>query len=151
MHGSTKAYHALRTPLAALVVGLVLAGCGGSDSTTPNNPNNSPPPAPANHDINIVTGASTKTTGAFSPNPKAISLSADPAVRFVNTDITGGDYTTGTATVHHIVSDAGSAQTFDTGDLAGNATSTITFNAPGTINFHCSIHPNMVGSVVINP
>src|SRR5437879_2603188 len=93
----------LSIPLLALAVGFTLA-CG---SSTPTGPQNPPPPTPASNDISIVVGAQTLTSTAFNPNPKVVSLggSASVTVRWVNTDISGGDYTTGTATSHNIVSD----------------------------------------------
>jgi len=103
------------------------------------------------NDIDIVAGASQLTTNAFSPNPKVISLggSSSVTVRWVNTDITGGDYTSGTATTHNITSDNGSFS--PSGNLGGNATYSVTLSAAGSYPYHCSIHPNMVGTITVNP
>jgi plastocyanin len=103
------------------------------------------------NDIDIVPGASRMTTTAFNPNPKVVSLggSSSATVRWVNTDITGGDYTGGTATGHNITSDNGAFP--PSGVLGGNATYTVNLSAPGSYAYHCSIHPNMVGTITINP
>lgn len=132
---------------------LAAAACGG-DSGGPNpGPNNDPPPqGNTTTDINIDPGASTRTTTAFNPNPKTVSLGGNPTVtiRWINGDITGGDYTGGTATVHDIVPD-------NTGDfpasgaLGGNRTHTITLAAAGDYDYHCGIHPTMVGTITVNP
>lgn len=102
------------------------------------------------NDISIVIGASGLTTTAFSPNPKVVSLGgASVSLRWVNKDITGGDYASGSATVHNITSDNGAFT--PSGPLGGNATYTISLTTAGSYPYHCSIHPNMVGTITVNP
>jgi plastocyanin len=137
----------IRAALLALPFGL--AACGGY--TAPTGTQNPPPPPVAVNDIRIVVGASQLSTTAFNPNPKVVSLGGNPSVsvRWVNGDISGGDYTSGTATAHNITSDT---EAFTpSGSLGGNATFTTTFTATGSYPYHCSIHPNMVGTVTVNP
>jgi plastocyanin len=38
---------------------------------------------------------------------------------------------------------------FDTGNIAGGATATVTFDTAGTIDYFCSIHPSMTGSITV--
>lgn len=134
---------------ALLAVPLGLAGCGGYSA--PADTQNPTPPATAPNDIGIVVGASQLTTTAFSPNPKVVSLGGNSSlgVRWVNGDISGGNYTTGTATIHNIVSDNGAFAS--SGSLGGNATYSVTLTATGSYPYHCSIHPNMVGTITVNP
>jgi plastocyanin len=131
---------------------LAAVACGG-DSGGPNpGPNNNPPPqADPVTDIGIVEGASTRTTNAFSPNPKVVSLGGNASVnvRWINGDITGGDYQDGVATAHTIVSDDGSFA--QSNNLGGNATYTVTLSTPGDYDYHCGVHPNMVGTITVNP
>jgi plastocyanin len=138
---------------AVLVAALLAAACGGNDGAGPNpNPNNPPPPQSSAGDVDIVEGASTQTTTAFSPNPKVVSLGGNPtvAIRWINGDITGGDYVAGTPTIHNIAPD--NAGDFPpSGDLGGNETHSITLSAPGAYGYHCDIHPNMVGTITVNP
>jgi plastocyanin len=137
----------LTSAVLALVLGATVA-CG---YTAPTNTNNPPPPPPAPNDIDIAVGAQSLTTTAFSPNPKVVALggTASVAVRWVNTDISGSTYTTGTATSHNITSDNGAFAA--SGTLGGNATYSITLTAPGSYPYHCAIHPNMVGTITVNP
>ena len=139
-----------RLLFASILLG-VTAGC--SSNTTGTSTSNAPPPTPTTADITIVQGASTMTTGAFNPDTKTVALNggASVSVRWVNEDITSsGGYGGGTTAVtHHIVSDDGTS--FDTGLIDGNQTSTKALTAAGTYHYHCAIHPNMVGSVVVNP
>ena len=103
------------------------------------------------NDVSIVVGASGLTTTAFSPNPKVVSLGGNPSVtvRWVNNDISGGGYTTGTATTHNITSDNGAFAS--SGLLGGNATYSVDLTTAGSYPYHCSIHPNMVGTITVNP
>jgi plastocyanin len=132
--------------LAGPVALCMIAACGGYNAPTGTN-NNNPPPTPTSNDVNIVQGAQNLGTNAFSPNPKNLQLtgSTDSTVRWVNKDISGGDYTMGTAVIHNIVSDDGVS--FNSGNLNGNATFPHKFLAPGDFPYHCSIHPTMKGTI----
>ena len=134
---------------ALLAVPLGLAACGGDSA--PTGTQNPAPPTPTANDIHVAVGASALTTAAFSPNPKVVSLgsSASVTVRWVNSDISGGNYTSGTATTHNIASDNGAFVT--SGPLGGNATHSVALTSTGDYPYHCAIHPNMVGTVTVNP
>jgi plastocyanin len=136
--------------IAGPVALCIIAACGGYSAPTGTSNNNPPPTPNSTSDINITVGASTKTTTAFSPNPKTVSLSgaATATIRWVNGDISGGDYTMGSAVTHDITSDNGAFS--PSGNLGGNATYSIQL-AAGTYSYHCSIHPNMVGTIQVNP
>ena len=138
----------IRIALLALPLGLSGA-CGGYSA--PNDAQNPPPPPAAANDISIAVGAAQLTTTAFSPNPKVVSLGGNASVtlRWVNKDITGGDYVAGTATSHNIASDNGAFAT--SGALGGNGTYSVAPAAAGDYPYHCAIHPNMVGTVTVNP
>jgi plastocyanin len=106
------------------------AGCGGSgyDSPAPSGGGQSPPPSGAN----TVAVVGDRGAQSFNPNPAA--LSAMRGISWRNSD----------SVVHRIVANDGS---FDTGNISPGATSgTITVAADGT-NYHCSIHPGMVGAI----
>ena len=139
---------ALRLLLRPVLV-CIVAGC--SNNTTGTTGNNAPPPTPTSNDIAITMGAQTKTTTAFTPNPKTLALgsASSVTVRWINQDISGGDYTTGTAVAHQIMSDNAAFMTSPV--LGGNATYSITLSVPGTYNYHCNIHPNMVGAISVTP
>ena len=139
---------ALRLLLPPLLLGIV-AGCSNS-STSPSN-QNAPPPTPATNDIDIRVGAQNLGSAAFSPADKTVSA-ANPTVRWVNGDISGGDYTQGTAVTHRIESTDQPAAFTPSPNLGGNATYPATFPAvAGTYHYRCSIHPTMVGTVTVTP
>ena len=107
--------------LAAAAAGLFLAACGGGGSS-PSSPN------PGALTITI-----TRQNGAqsFSPNPAS---AGGQTVVFRNAD----------SVVHRVRLNDGS---IDTGDIAPGATSApVQMPADGT-NYHCSVHPDMIGAV----
>lgn len=107
--------------LAAAVAGLILSACGG-ESSTPIGPN-----------PDAITITITRQNGAqsFSPNP---SSAGGQTVVFRNAD----------SVVHRVLLNDG---TIDTGNIAPGATSApVSMPSTGT-NYHCSLHPDMIGAV----
>ena len=129
-----RPFHFLVPVLLAAVV-----ACGSDDTTGPQ-------PAPGPGDITIVQGASLMTTGAFSPNPKTVSLAEGGEVRWVNQD-GGGVYGGGAATAHQIMSDDAA---FDTSEpFSPGQSYTVVLGQAGTYHYHCNLHPNMVGTITV--
>jgi len=122
----------MRRVLAAAIVLLALAliSCGGSGSgSTPSSPtpSSTTPPSAA------VTITIVRQNGAqsFSPNPAS---AGGQMVVFRNAD----------AILHRVrLNDA----SIDTGDLPPGATSRAVQMPAGGTNYHCSIHPDMIGAV----
>lgn len=142
-----------RIRIALLALSLGLSGACGSYTAPSSMQNpNPPPPTPTVNDISIVVGASQLTTSAFNPNPEVVALggNASVTVRWVNMDITQGGYAGGgTATVHNITSDNGAF--VPSGNLGGNGTYSVALTTAGSYPYHCAIHPNMVGTITVNP
>jgi plastocyanin len=112
-----------------IVVGLATWSCGGSgySSSTPTPPTTAPASIAATIDILGERGAQ-----SFSPNPAAVKQSTMFTWR--NTD----------NRVHHIVLNDGS---LDSGEIAPGASSPpLRLDGDGA-NYHCTIHPGMVGSI----
>ena len=109
---------------SALMVGLAaVSGCGGSSSST----------APSSTSMPTVNIVGQNGAQAFSPNPASF---AGQQVVFTNNH----------SVTHHIVLNDGS---IDIGDIAPGATSrVVTMPASGT-NYHCSIHPGMIGGISV--
>ena len=117
--------------LLACALGLLFfVSCGGGSSySTTTTPTPTPTPSSGSVIVNIVGSSGSK---AFQPNP--VRVDAGGTLAFRNDD----------AATHHIVLDDGSA---DLGMLASGVTSaSIKVSGPAT-NFHCTIHPSMVGSI----
>ena len=138
--------HSLRT--AGLITGcltaaMLLHACGGysSSPTTPYpspqpSPIPSPTPTPApTPSANAVVVEILGENGNMSFSPALATLQVGQQVRWHNAD----------RTVHTATQDGGG---FDTGFLAPGATSaSITLNAAGSLRYHCSVHPSMVGTL----
>jgi plastocyanin len=119
----------LRTFTAAAVV-LVLAGasgCGGGGSSSGS------PTAPSASTTTPVSIAITTNNGArsFTPNPAAFG---GMMVTFRNND----------TVVHRVRLNEGA---LDTGDVAPGATSQPLLMPSAGANYHCALHPSMIGAV----
>lgn len=136
----------LSASLFLIVLIASLAGCGsGYSSPSPSSPSPTPSPAPAPSPspapsgsaaaaISIPTNARALGTGAFVPNPATVAQGT--VVTWSNTDSAN----------HDIVSDTG---VWDSGRLATGDNFRFTFAARGTYPYHCSIHPGMTGTIVV--
>ena len=71
----------------------------------------------------------------FSPNP--IRITAGSTITWTNS----------TSVTHTATSTSGA---WDTGDIgAGQTSSAVAFNSPGTFSYRCSIHQSMTGTVIV--
>jgi plastocyanin len=109
----------MRKFLAILVGAVVLAGCSGGSGTTS--------PSAGTPTISI----SGQSAPFFSPNPASFG---GQMVVFKNND----------SVIHHVVLNDGSV---DTGEIAPGATSRIVQMPGSGTNYHCAIHPGMIGAV----
>jgi plastocyanin len=117
--------------LAAVAL-LLTAGCGGSSS--PTSPTSSGGGSTGGGTSGAVTISISATAGANSFTPNPATQNTTGAVMFRNAD----------GVVHRIVANDGS---FDSGDIAPGATSrSLPAPAAGT-NYHCSLHPAMIGAI----
>jgi plastocyanin len=111
--------------LAVVSIAIVLCGgCGGSGSSTPSSP------SPAGNATTIAIMGSNGTQ-AFSPNPANFG---GQTVVFRNSD----------SVTHRVVLNDGS---IDTGDIAPGATSRAVAMPVSGTNYHCQLHPGMIGAV----
>ena len=114
----------------ALAAALAAAACGGDGGGSPT----APSPAGGAGTSAADTVNITMTAGAQSFTPNPLTRSQNSGVSWRNGD----------STVHRIVANDGS---FDTGDIAPGATSAVMAQSAAGTNYHCSIHPAMVGSI----
>jgi plastocyanin len=114
-----------RIGVAVLV--LAVSRCGGGSSGNPGAPSN--PGGGTAVTIGIV---GERGAQSFSPNPA--SVRQGDMVTWRNTD----------SVAHRIVFND---NTLDTGDIAPGATATARIMPSDGANYHCSIHPGMVGAI----
>jgi plastocyanin len=98
--------------------------------------------------VSIVSGASSQTTTAFTPNP--LNVKVGDTVTWTNDDSQPHTITSGKGS-----SDAEKGKVFDsspnlTNLMAPKATFKHTFTAAGTFEYFCQLHPNMVGTVNVS-
>jgi plastocyanin len=84
----------------------------------------------------VAQDATSVTIQNFAFSPNSVTITAGSSVTWTNMD----------SVTHTATGDDGS---FDTGDIAAGSSATITFNDPGTFTYHCAIHPNMTGTIVV--
>jgi len=68
--------------------------------------------------------------------PASLSVSAGTTVTWTNSD----------TTMHTVTADNGS---FNSGNIAIGATYSRAFNSAGTFSYHCALHPEMLGKIVV--
>jgi plastocyanin len=113
-----------------VVAGLALATVNCGQSSTPTMPS----PTTTGSSVSIVSGARTLTTTAYNPNP--IAISAGGTVTWMNND-----------SITH--TSTGNNGDWDSRAMAPGASFSKTFPSAGTFQYHCAIHPNMVGTVTV--
>ena len=84
-----------------------------------------------------VQGANEVWIESFAFNPVTITVTTNTTVIWTNMD----------GIAHTVTSDTGD---FDSGNLDSNATFSHTFTTAGTFPYHCTYHPDMLGSVIVN-
>lgn len=121
---------------AALATVFVLA-CGGSST------DNGTLPTPTGTGSGGTSGADVTITiigmngsQSFSPNPATVKVGQK--VAWKNAD----------SIAHTATANAGA---FNTGNIAAGATSSpVTMSTAGSFDYHCSIHPTMVGTLTVS-
>jgi len=115
-----------RVGLAAFAVAATLAGAGCGSSS---------PSAPTVSADVTITMVGDRGNQSYTPNPTTMRVGQTVAWK-------NGDSTAHTATQD--------ASRFNSGTISGGATSApMTMSAAGTFTYHCTIHPGMVGSLVV--
>jgi plastocyanin len=112
----------------ALVAALASSGCGG-DSTSTSGGSTACTAATA-------TATSTVTMAGMAFSPSCIKVAAGTTVTFTNND----------TTTHDVTANDGAYQS---AFLSPGQSYTRTYPTAGTSAYHCSIHPMMVGTVIV--
>lgn len=119
------------------VIGLALVACLGASACGSSNGYGNPSPvAPAPQPSNAFTVDIAEINGPYSFIPSPVKIGSDQVVTWRNTD----------AVTHHVVFDDGS---FDAGSLAPGTVSQPIAVTAGTHAYHCTIHPEMVGTISV--
>ena len=127
----------MRVPvmIGAVLALALLGGCGGAGPTAA--PTSAPTSAPTATAAVACTGTAgvPVTVADFSFGPQTITVTTGGAVTWANAG----------QAPHTVTFDGGP----DCGRLSPGATVTRTFDTAGTFPYHCTLHPSMTGSVVV--
>ncbi len=94
--------------------------------------------------VSIVAGSSSPSNGKFY-DPEPINVSTGATVTWTNHDTTLHTVTSGSPE-----SGAASGAEFDSSYLGAGKTFQHTFASSGTFDYYCTLHPFMVGNVVVS-
>lgn len=125
--------------LAAISTVLASAiACGGYSSSPPGSPSPTPSPAPApgtpSSSVVIPVGAESLGNRAFVPGD--LDIAVGTTVTWVNNDSTSHTSTS-------------NGVGWNSGTIAPGRQFSFAFQNPGTFPYRCTIHPGMVGTVVV--
>ena len=123
--------------IAAALLGF--AGCSSSYNSSPSSTSSTPATPSSTSTGPSVTagipgGASVLSTTAFGTNPLMVAVGT--TVAWTNND----------SIAHTSTADAGQ---WNSGTINPGQTFRFTFSNAGTYTYHCTIHPNMVGTVTV--
>jgi len=125
----------LRLVLVSSFVAFSIA-CSGSNPSTPAAPSPSPTPNPGgpSSSVTIPSGAEVLGNRAYAPDNVTVTVGA--TVTWTNTD----------TVAHTSTADAGA---WNSGTVAPGGQFSRVFETAGTFAYHCTIHPGMIGTVVV--
>ena len=113
---------------ALLIISCLSAGC--NSSTAPSATTASPATGGGGNSVTIKN---------FAFDPSTLTVKTGTTVTWVNND----------GAPHALASDAGSPEAFSSSSLSTGALFAFTFTQPGTYKYHCSIHPSMTGTIIV--
>lgn len=93
-------------------------------------------PAANQQTTTVPAAKNTVTISNFSFSPSKLTVKIGDTVTWLNQDSTGHSVTA-------------NDNKFDTGIIEPGKSGTITFSEAGTFDYHCKVHPSMLGSVVV--
>jgi plastocyanin len=127
----------LRLAVVSAILMFAIA-CGGGYSSTPASPSPTPSPTPTpggpSSSVAIPAGAESLGNRAFMPDE--LDVAVGTTVTWMNTD----------SISHTSTSDVNA---WNSGIVAPGGRFSFAFQTTGTFQYHCAIHPGMVGTVVV--
>jgi plastocyanin len=131
--------------LVALVMILLLSACGGTTSANGNNSGNGTTPVATNTPAGSGSGTTvmimTDSSNPFAFSPTTLTIKAGTTVVWKNV----------TSVAHTVTSDDG--KSFDSGSsnpiAPQSGTYSFKFATPGTYAYHCTFHPFMKATIIV--
>jgi plastocyanin len=123
-----------RVVMVASLIALA-AACGGYSSSEPSPvPPATPTPSGPSSAVTIPSNAETLGNRAYAPDSLSVDVGA--TVTWTNNDF-----------VDHTTTSDGTG--WNSGVVAPGGKFSVTFQSAGTFPYHCTLHPSMVGTVVV--
>ena len=119
---------------------VILVSCGGGSSApttptpTPTAPTPTPPATSISATVSIPVGAASLGSRAYVASP--VTIAPGGTVRWTNDD-----------TIAHTTTS--NSAVWNSGNVSPGGHFDVTFPAAGTFPYHCTIHPGMIGTVVV--
>jgi plastocyanin len=125
--------------LAVGVVALAVAGCGGGGGSNSSSTPSSAAPASTAPAAGGSSASVSMKNIAF--NPKTLTVNKGTTVTWTNDDSVN----------HDVTKKSGPGPDFKSGsgNISSGGTYKQTFDTPGTIQYVCTIHPGMTGTIVV--
>ena len=111
--------------VSLLIIMVLISGCYGPKTAVP----------PTTTQSTVANSVEIK---GFAFNPGAITVAKGTTVTWTNED-----------SAPHTVTTTNAPVDFDSGRMSKGDTFSQTFDAAGTYEYYCSIHPNMKGKVIV--
>lgn len=92
--------------------------------------------------VSIVAGATGLENMAYQPNP--IKIKVGETITWINNDLSIHTVTEGNPSINVVPVNG-----FDSGLISPEETFTQTFDKVGAIKYHCTLHPTMLGKVIV--
>ena len=119
----------IRQVAIGLCLMCVVSACG-ANSTSPSSGTST------GTAVSIPVGARTLGTSAYVPSP--ITVASGSTVTWTNND-----------SIAHTSTSTDAGAVFDSGTVAAGGKFSFTFQNKGTFAYHCTFHPGMIGSIVV--
>jgi plastocyanin len=127
----------IRIPVALIACAALVAGCGSSSSSSKSTSSGSSKPAAASSSSSSGSGTVTIKMQNIAFAPTSVTVKKGQTVKWVNED-----------TVAHNVT-AKKGATFKSSTFPKGGTFTWKANTTGTIDYVCTIHPNMTATLTV--
>lgn len=127
-----------------LIIGVIVALLVNNNSNGSNNSSTSTPPT--NNTVNKESNSNSTQQSASTNKVDIMNMMFSPSQITVakGTTVT---WTNNDSIAHTVTADSGSGP--NSSDIAPGQTYSYTFNDTGSFQYHCSIHPSMQGTVVV--
>lgn len=115
---------------------LACTACGSSYSSPTPTPSPTPDPTPGGPTSAVTIQAGAEALGTRAYSPPDLNVAVGTVVTWTNSD-----------SVDHTTDSDGAV--WRSGVIRARGTFAVTFGIAGTFPYHCSIHPGMVGRVIV--